>query len=367
MGRKIWWVSNCFDEIELIYQKAKEDEMICSVIEELEALALEEAGSHYDLLKTEKGPITAEQYMAMNDMGKEIVIYSLAEFGLKEFNVDLSTLTITVTFSSMIQAVLGCTFFEVLNRLEKLDGVLNALVTSKITLEFKVPFGGSKGLLKLKMLILQLYPWISIKEVSSNEMVQMPMEQVATWGKREVIESKNSITNSPLQQVSSDSNEERKEEGWLRKRFTNIKKLLLDSKREQLSQKVCGYKEYSLGYIISLSEKECAVGVGARKVFHDAFLKKWRLTIQLDEAKYWFLSVFYLEDGGFAGYSLDYEGASDSHYQFYEEKAIRERLYRTGDEERYFDEILSKYVGEVGGSGLYELVKPYITEEYHFD
>lgn len=65
--------------------------------------------------------------------------------------------------------VLACTIFEILSQLEKLDGAINTL-NHKWTLELKVPYGGKKGLLQWEILIARLYPWLSIKETSTNEM-----------------------------------------------------------------------------------------------------------------------------------------------------------------------------------------------------
>ena len=56
----------------------------------------------------------------------------------------------------------------ILNTLEKLDGAINVLIP-KWTLELYVPLGGRKGLSQWELLIMQLYPWLSIRELSINE------------------------------------------------------------------------------------------------------------------------------------------------------------------------------------------------------
>ena len=38
----------------------------------------------------------------------------------------------------------------------------------KATLELRVPLGAKKGMIKCEMLIMQLYPWLSITETSTN-------------------------------------------------------------------------------------------------------------------------------------------------------------------------------------------------------
>jgi hypothetical protein len=57
--------------------------------------------------------------------------------------------------------------FSLLNRLEKLDGAFNVMFP-KAALELRVPLGAKKGMMKCEMLIMQLYPWLSIIETSTN-------------------------------------------------------------------------------------------------------------------------------------------------------------------------------------------------------
>ena len=84
---------------------------------------------------------------------------------------------------------------------------------------------------------------------------------------------------------------------------------------------------YTLKYLRSLEGKKRNYTVGDRWVWHDRSMNQWRLTVQLEETRYWFLSVFIKEDGTFNKFSLDYEGASDSHYEFTSEAAIRDILF----------------------------------------
>ena len=72
--------------------------------------------------------------------------------------------------------LLGCTIFNVLNRIEKLDGSINMLYP-KWTLELQVPMGGKKGFFQWEMLIAQLYPWLSVTEISTNEVVEEMMSE----------------------------------------------------------------------------------------------------------------------------------------------------------------------------------------------
>ena len=45
MERKINWYSGCHDEIELVYDKANENENIAATLMELETMALQEAST----------------------------------------------------------------------------------------------------------------------------------------------------------------------------------------------------------------------------------------------------------------------------------------------------------------------------------
>ena len=125
--------------------------------------------------------------------------------------------------------------------------------------------------------------------------------------------------------------------------------------------------QYTADYLLSLNILSAEQGPGARKLRFDESLHQWRLTVQLDEERLWFLSVFVGEDGGLKNFSLDYEGAADSHYEFTAEKAIRDKLYRPGDEKLYFHEILVRYVKEYGGNALLNQIMPQVTAQFHYD
>lgn len=167
MDRKIKWHSGCHDEIELVYDKAEDNAGIATILTDLETMALQEAEENCGILKIGGKPITRERFLAMSERDKEIVMYNLAAVGLESFVPSMTDGSITVTLTPHIQSVLGCTMFSILNRLEKLDGAFNMLFP-KATLELRVPLGAKKGLVKCEMLILQLYPWLSVKETSTN-------------------------------------------------------------------------------------------------------------------------------------------------------------------------------------------------------
>ena len=108
---------------------------------------------------------------------------------------------------------------------------------------------------------------------------------------------------------------------------------------------------------------------GTFELFDDRSLKKWRLIVKLDPARYWFLSVFVSYSGEVISYSLDHEAADDSHYIFVDEDGIRMLLYKDdGDEELYIHEIMLRYMKEHNDDGdkLLARIWPYIIDQYHF-
>lgn len=124
--------------------------------------------------------------------------------------------------------------------------------------------------------------------------------------------------------------------------------------------------QYTLEYIM---EQECLserIAPGACRVRYDQSLEKWHLRIQLDNEHLWYLSVFIRDDGIFEKYSLDKESATDSHYEFVEESKIRTNLYASGDENKYFHEILIRHIHEHGGEALLSRIMPYVTKQFHF-
>lgn len=172
MERKIGWRSCEFDEIELVYDKAASNEQTGKLLEELEALALSEAKNNCGLLTNDAGGrMTPEQFESLSDVDKETVIKVLSNMGLASLKPDINSGVFYLRFTPKIQKVLGCAIFNVLNRIEKLDGSINIL-RPKWTLELQVPLGGKKGLFQWEMLIMQLYPWISVRETSTNEVAE---------------------------------------------------------------------------------------------------------------------------------------------------------------------------------------------------
>lgn len=123
---------------------------------------------------------------------------------------------------------------------------------------------------------------------------------------------------------------------------------------------------YTLDYIRAQEDHSGERCPGACSVMQDQSMHQWRLQIQLDKEQLWFLSIFVRDDGSFDKFSLDKESADDSHYEFRDEQKIRNKLYHSGDEKKYFHEILIRYVKEHGGEALLSLIMPYVIAQFHF-
>ena len=90
--------------------------------------------------------------------------------------------------------------------------------------------------------------------------------------------------------------------------------------------------------------------------------------IQIDKDAYWYLSIFFFNDSGqFNMYSLDYEGASDSHYEFKDEMAVRRALDAENENDKYLDEIMTQYILNFSPWQLLDAIMPYITAQFHYD
>ena len=169
MKRRIAWRTCALDEIELVYEKAEENTAIVDQLEQLELQALNEAKANIGMFPSDDHKILLpEQFDALSDNDKEILIMLTGNKGLSGLQTDMETAAIKIRLSSLITRVQACTIFSILNTLEKLDGAINVLIP-KWTLELYVPLGGRKGLSQWELLIMQLYPWLSIRELSTNE------------------------------------------------------------------------------------------------------------------------------------------------------------------------------------------------------
>ena len=170
MNRMLSWESGHLDEIELVYEKAEGNPAIADQLEQLERLALSEARANCGMIQTPSGaPLTAGAFDALSDSDKEFVIARLGNAGFGGGATDIPSATITFTLNPILPRVQACTVFSLLNRLEKLDGAIN-LIMPKATLELRVPLGGKKGMMQWELLIIKLYPWLSVRETSTDQM-----------------------------------------------------------------------------------------------------------------------------------------------------------------------------------------------------
>lgn len=173
MNRKITWESNELDEIELVYEKAENNQRISSLLEQLELQTLEEAKNNIGMLKTGTGCVLKpEQFDSFSETDKETVIKVLGNVGITSLDTDMQNAAIIIRLSPLITKVQACTVFNILNRIEKLDGAITVLIP-KWTLNLQVPLGGKKGLLQWEMLIMLLYPWLSVMEGSTDELAEV--------------------------------------------------------------------------------------------------------------------------------------------------------------------------------------------------
>lgn len=172
MNRRIAWGSKELDEIELVYEKADTNQEIAALLEKLESQALEEAKNNVGMLKTGSGGILKpEQFDSLSATYKEMAIRVLGDAGIASLDTDMQNAAIVIKLSPIITKVQACTIFNILNRIEKLDGAITVLIP-KWTLNLQVPLGGKKGLFQWEMLIMQLYPWLSVREEATNDIAE---------------------------------------------------------------------------------------------------------------------------------------------------------------------------------------------------
>lgn len=168
-NRRLTWSSGALDEIDAVYWKAEENEVIGAMLEQLEQEALREAEAAFDSGLIKRNGFSSEIFNELTISEKEFVIVRLANGGVIPKKIDIASVTITMRLTPIIQQIMACTIFDILNRLEKLDGALN-IIHPNWTLLLEEPLGGRNGLTPWIILITACYPWITISETSSNEL-----------------------------------------------------------------------------------------------------------------------------------------------------------------------------------------------------
>lgn len=162
-------LKSVYMELGLVFDKGDNNEEIKSQLNELVANAVQEARNFCPYITYKNNKLTGEDFDKLESIEKADIIRSLGEqIGLSRFDTMKSMEgKLEIEFSQHIQSVLSCTMFSILNRLENLDGAINVF-NPKVELTIVAPLGGKKGLMKCEMLIMMLYPWIQIHEISSN-------------------------------------------------------------------------------------------------------------------------------------------------------------------------------------------------------
>ena len=89
MNRQIKWESGCYDEIELIYEKAENDEEFARILKELEQRAISEARNYCKFVNTGGEPLTTEKFDKLSLRQKERVIWRLGEGGIAKINASI--------------------------------------------------------------------------------------------------------------------------------------------------------------------------------------------------------------------------------------------------------------------------------------
>ncbi len=87
---------------------------------------------------------------------------------------------------------------------------------------------------------------------------------------------------------------------------------------------------------------------GSYTISYDRTLKKYRKTILLEKTRYFFLSLFYLQDGTFEKYCFDIEAANDSHYEFGFQGEERLRHFLSANKDIPLSEVLIKAFDDIG-------------------
>lgn len=247
MNRKIKWTSGALDEIELIYEKAKNDEAVGGLLEQLETQALREARENSGMLKSGNQVLSPEQFDLLPDADKEQVIAALGGAGLTSLNMDLPTGTFTARLSPLLPKVQACTVFNLLNRIEKLDGSINLLKPSwKLVLQ--VPIGGRKNLFQWELLLLKLYPWLTVSDEVTNEVAPVPptapkTEKDTTGKNEDTAESEPAVTPTPEEKTEKAAEESSAESSD-------------DSPSESFQRRMSAYKAYTDAYAEAKKELE---------------------------------------------------------------------------------------------------------------
>ena len=178
MERKIAWVTGCYEAMELVYQKAEADEEIAALLQKLEERALRELGEQCVIGRVKKNgqALTKEWYEGASDADREGLLRAFGGNVLRNFHVDLFPPKCTATFSPLFPQLIGCVMFDVINRLEKLDGAIQIVSgDDAVELELQEPEGEKEAMEEILVLLQKLYPWLNIRETSTGQKGAAPV------------------------------------------------------------------------------------------------------------------------------------------------------------------------------------------------
>ncbi|MCM1060266.1 MAG: FHA domain-containing protein [Eubacterium sp.] len=110
---------------------------------------------------------------------------------------------------------------------------------------------------------------------------------------------------------------------------------------------------------------------GSYEISYDRTLKKYCKTILLEKTRYFFLSMFYSQNGTFENYSFDIEAANDSHYEFGLQGEEKLKHFLSADTNISLSKVLIKAFDDIGNDNsakakLLLFIKDISSMQFHY-
>lgn len=156
--------SKNFDKIDFIFEKANNKEVSMRLLDELQSEAFIEAKTNCHLFRTNGKSYSHRQFDFLSEAEKNFMIYALSDIGLSGFELNSKEGTMKAVLSPCFRPIFACTMFSILNRLQKLDGVID-LVHDKVKFDIHVPKYGKDCFVHFLTLLVLLYPWVETRLV----------------------------------------------------------------------------------------------------------------------------------------------------------------------------------------------------------
>lgn len=153
-----------FDKIDSIFEKASNKEVSMKILHELQGEAFDEAKTNCHLFRKHGIPYSSEEFDILPEEEKNHMIYALSDVGLSEFELNSKEGKMKAVLSPCFRPIYACTMFSVLNRLQKLDGIIDE-VHEKVEFDIHVPKYGKDCFIHFLTLLVLLYPWLETKLV----------------------------------------------------------------------------------------------------------------------------------------------------------------------------------------------------------